>query len=53
MYLDIGVASRYGGGASKSFISAHRPLNGLCALQQHVSKTISVDKTWTVGDPLE
>lgn len=24
MYLDIGVALRYGEGASKSFISAHR-----------------------------
>ena len=24
MYLDIGAASRYGDGASKSFISAHR-----------------------------
>ena len=50
MYLDIGVALRYGGVASKSFILAHRPLNGLCALQQHVSKTKYL---CNVGDPLE
>lgn len=42
MCLDIGVALRYGEGVSKSFISAHRSNDGLCAMPQIIYKLVCI-----------